>query len=58
MIGIAGEGSVQFLMLEKSSGDEAGDHLVERTLRQLEFKGGETETQWGEVTFIWARVTE
>jgi hypothetical protein len=58
MLGIAGEGSVQFLMLEKSSGDEASDKLVERTLRRLEFKGGQTETQWGEVTFIWSREAE
>lgn len=58
ILGVGGDGTVQFLMLQKSCGEEAGDKLIERTLRQLEFKGGEAETHWGEATFIWARIPE
>jgi hypothetical protein len=53
MLGIGGEGMVQFVMLQKSSGDEATDKLVERALKQVEFKPGQRETQWGSATFFW-----
>jgi hypothetical protein len=56
LIGIGGEGTVQFVMLQKSCGDEASDRLVEGTLRHLEFKGGQRDTQWGSVTFLWGQV--
>jgi hypothetical protein len=58
LLGIGGEGAVQFVLLQKSSGDEATDRLVERALRQVEFKGGQRDTQWGNATFIWAQVPE
>ena len=58
LLGIGGEGAVQFVLLQKSSGEEATDRLVERALRQVEFKGGQRETQWGNATFIWAQVAE
>lgn len=53
LLGIGGDGTVQFVMLQKSSGDEGSDKIVERALRQLEFKGGQPETEWVDVTFIW-----
>jgi hypothetical protein len=53
LLGIGGDGTVQFVMLQKSSGDEGTDKVVERALRRLEFKGGQQETQWVDVTFIW-----
>jgi hypothetical protein len=56
LIGIGGEGSVQFVMVQKSCGDEAADRLVEGALKQLEFRGGQRDTQWGSVTFVWGQV--
>lgn len=58
LLGIAGGGTVQFVMLQKSCGDEAADRLVEGALRQLEFKGGQRDTQWGSVTFLWGQVPQ
>ena len=57
LIGIGGEGVVQFVMLQKSCGDEAADRLVERALKALEFRGGQRETQWRSVTFVWGQVS-
>lgn len=58
LIGIGGDGTVQFVLLQKSSGDEGADRLVENTLRRLEFVGGQAETQWGDATFIWGQASE
>jgi hypothetical protein len=58
LLGIGGEGTVQFVLLQKSCGDEAADRLVERALRRMEFKGGQRETQWGTATFIWGQAGE
>ena len=58
MLGIGGEGTVQFVMLQKSCGDEAADQLVERALKQAEFKPGQRETQWGSATFFWGQSRE
>ena len=55
MLGIGGEGTVQFVMLQKSCGDEATDQLVECALKQAEFKPGQRETQWGSATFFWGQ---
>jgi outer membrane biosynthesis protein TonB len=53
LLGIGGDGSVQFVLLQQSSGDDAADRLVEQTLKRLAFKGGQSETQWSTATFIW-----
>jgi hypothetical protein len=58
LLGISGDGTVQFVMLQKSCGDEAADRLVERALRRVEFKGGQRDTQWGTATFIWGQAGE
>jgi hypothetical protein len=58
LLGIAGDGTIQFVMLQKSCGDEAADRLVERALRRVEFKGGQRDTQWGTATFIWGQAGE
>jgi hypothetical protein len=58
LLGIGGGGTVQFVMLQKSCGDEAADRVVEGVLRQVEFKGGYGNIQWGSVTFLWGPVAE
>ena len=58
LLGIGGDGTVEFVLLQKSSGDEGADRLVENALRRLEFKGGQAETQWGDATFIWGQASE
>lgn len=58
LLGISGDGIVQFVMLQKSCGEEAADRLVEQALRRVEFKGGQRETQWGTATFIWGQAAE
>jgi hypothetical protein len=58
LLGIGGDGAVEFVLLQKSSGDEGSDRLVENALRYLEFKGGQTETQWGDATFIWGQASD
>lgn len=58
LLGIGGDGTVEFVLLQKSSGDEGSDRLAESALRSLEFKGGLSETQWGDATFIWGQASE
>ena len=58
LLGISGDGTVQFVMLQKSCGDEAADRFVERALKRLEFKGGQRDTHWGTATFIWGQAAE
>lgn len=53
LIGIAGSGEVQFVFLDKSSGDAEADALAEATLRQTTFKGGATSVLWGNATLLW-----
>jgi hypothetical protein len=53
LLGIGGDGAVQFVLLQQSSGDNAADQLVEQTLKGLVFKGGQSQTQWSTATFIW-----
>lgn len=52
-IGVDGAGTVQFVHLQSSSGDEESDRLGENVLRHLSFTGGETNTVWGEATLQW-----
>ena len=53
IIGLAGSGEVQFLFLDKSSGDAQADALAESTIKQTAFHGGTTSTVWGEATLVW-----
>lgn len=53
IIGLAGSGEVQFLFLDKSSGDAQSDALAESALRQTTFHGGTTSIVWGEATLVW-----
>ena len=50
---IAGTGEVQFVFLDKSSGDSEADSGAERALRQARFEGGSTSVTWGQATLIW-----
>ncbi len=58
LLGIGSDGTVRFVMLQKTCGDEAADRMVERALKQVEFKGGQRDTQWGSATFIWGQATQ
>jgi len=53
LLGIAGSGEVQFVFLDKSSGDADADDAAERALRRSIFTGGTTGTAWGQATLIW-----
>lgn len=53
IIGLSGSGEVQFLFLDKSSGDAQADALAESTVKQTGFHGGTTAIVWGEATLVW-----
>jgi len=53
LLGIAGTGEVQFVFLDKSSGDSEADSEAERVLRQARFESEATGIAWGQATFIW-----
>ncbi len=53
LLGVNGTGTVQFVWLQKSSGDESADRIGEEVLRGLSFKGGEAHTQFAPGTLQW-----
>ena len=53
LLGIAPTGEVQFVFLEKSSGDAEADSTAQLFLQQTPFRGGATETLWGQATLVW-----
>jgi hypothetical protein len=58
LLGIGGDGTVQFVMLQKTCGDEVADRIVERAMKRVEFQGGQRDTQWVSATFIWGQATQ
>jgi len=56
LLGVEGSGSVQFVWLQKSSGDQAADQLGERVMRGLNFAGGEAQTAWGTASLLWKKL--
>ncbi|NBV33663.1 MAG: hypothetical protein EBR81_07740 [Proteobacteria bacterium] len=56
LLGVEGSGSVQFVWLQKSSGDQAADQLGERVMRGLNFAGGEAQTAWGTARLLWKKL--
>jgi len=55
LLGVESSGTVQFVWLQKSSGDEAADQLGERVMRGLNFAGGEAQTNWGAARLQWKK---
>ena len=56
LLGVDSSGSVQFVWLQKSSGDEIADRLGERVMRGLNFAGGEAQTVWGTARLLWKKL--
>lgn len=56
LLGVEGSGNVQFVWLQKSSGDQAADQLGERVMRGLNFVGGEAQTVWGSARLLWKKL--
>jgi hypothetical protein len=53
LVGIAPTGGVQHVFLEKSSGDNEADAAAQRFLQETTFRGGASQTTWGQATVIW-----
>ena len=53
LLGVDGAGAVQYVWLQKSSGEESADRVGLDVLRGLSFKGGEAHTQFAPVTIKW-----
>lgn len=53
LIGVSKEGSVKFLVLQRSSGDPVADVSAEQALRQTLFARATPETEWAEASLVW-----
>jgi hypothetical protein len=53
ILGLNGTGEVQFVFLDKSSGDAESDALAETALKQAVFEGGTLSSFWGEASLVW-----
>ncbi len=58
LVGFGAEGRVSYVLRQRSSGDEAADALVEKTLRELEFQPEKREVEWAFATFFWGLAAE
>lgn len=54
LIGIRAQGSVAFVMLQKTSGDSSADSHAENFLHQLTFQKSDSPLEWGSATLEWA----
>jgi len=54
LIGIRAQGSVAYVMLQKTSGDSNADSHAENFLRQLTFQKSDSPLEWGSATLEWA----
>jgi hypothetical protein len=53
LVAIESSGGVQFVFLEKSSGDADADALAEKILRQAVFDSGGPPATWGLASLVW-----
>jgi hypothetical protein len=53
LVGVNSDGAVQFVFLQKSSGNSAADVSGERQLQQTKFSTSGTDLEWGWATVYW-----